>query len=265
MKNESFTPSKPALSPSIASNSSAALPPLLTANSALFLDFDGTLAEIALQPELVEVPPDLPALLGELSRQLGGALAIITGRRLADIDLFLAPLVLPVAAEHGAVHRLDAARLIHLASPDLSHITQVALALEAAHPGLQVELKSSAISLHYRKAPQLESLCLEAMTEAVRRTPNVEMMRGKAVFDIKPAGISKGSAIEAFMKEPPFAGRLPLFAGDDTTDEAGFAAVQALGGEGIKIGDGPSLARQRCASPAAFRAWLHTALKGLQA
>ncbi|MES2943278.1 MAG: trehalose-phosphatase, partial [Pseudomonadota bacterium] len=85
------------------------LPPLLSAHSALFLDFDGTLAEIALQPELVEVAPDLPALLGELSRQLGGALAIITGRRLADIDHFLAPLVLPVAAEHGAVHRLDEA------------------------------------------------------------------------------------------------------------------------------------------------------------
>ncbi|MES2943269.1 MAG: trehalose-phosphatase, partial [Pseudomonadota bacterium] len=136
--------------------------------------------------------------------------------------------------------------------------------LQARHPGLQVELKSSAISLHYRLAPQLESLCMEAMTEAVRRTPNVELMRGKAVLDIKPAGISKGSAIEAFMKQAPFAGRMPVFAGDDTTDEAGFAAVQAAGGEGIKIGGGPSLARQRCASPAAFRTWLRTALKGLQ-
>lgn len=265
MKNDSFTYPETGHSVGAQASGSLVRMPPLTTRCALFLDFDGTLADIALQPELVEVAPELPALLDGLQRRLDGAVAIITGRRLGDIDHFLAPLQLAAAAEHGAIHRFGGKPLIHLADPDLREVIQVAQALVAQHAGLQLELKSAAISLHYRLAPHLESLCLEAMAEAVKRTPNVELMRGKCVLDIKPAGLSKGSAIEAFMAQAPFAGRIPFFAGDDTTDEAGFAAVQAMGGEGIKIGEGASLARQRCASPTAFRAWLHSALEGLSA
>ena len=229
--------------------------------SALFLDFDGTLADIAQQPELVAVPHDLIDLLARLSGQLDGALAIVSGRALGDIDRFLSPLILPVAAEHGAVQRLAGHGTRQLASPNLGDVERVALALALQHEGLRVEIKSAAVALHYRHAPHLEAVCLQAMAEVVKRTPGVDLLQGKFVFEIKPAGVSKGTAIRSFMGSSPFIGRVPLFAGDDTTDEAGFAVVQAMGGEGIKVGEGRSVARHRCSSPAVLRQWLRTNLE----
>ncbi len=239
--------------------------PRLTAQSALFLDFDGTLVDIAAQPDLVQVPPELPGLLAALHTALGGALAIVSGRKLSDIDRFLAPQILPVSAEHGALFRLAGGVLTRVASPDLHEVSRVALALAAQHPALTVEIKTTAVSLHYRQAPELEASCLEAMAEAVKRSPGLELLRGKFVFDINAAGVSKGSAIMALMGQPPFAQRLPLFAGDDTTDEAGFAAVQTMGGDTIKVGEGHSLATHRCASPSVLLQWLHTSLQGFRA
>lgn len=239
--------------------------PVITEQTALFLDFDGTLVDIASQPGLVLIPADLVGLLGRLARGLGGALAIVSGRGLADIDHFLSPLLLPVAAEHGAVQRSEGASACFTAAPDLTGVARVALALAREHPGLHVEVKSAAVALHYRHAPELEAVCLEAMAEACKRTAGVDLMRGKFVFEIKPSGVSKGSALQTFMRQPPFAGRVPLFAGDDTTDEAGFAAAQAMGGYGLKVGDGPTAALHRCASPALLRDWLQTAADGLTA
>jgi trehalose 6-phosphate phosphatase len=239
------------------------LPPL-TDLTALFLDFDGTLVDIASQPELVEVPADLADLLASLSQRLGGALAVVSGRTMADLDVFLAPLKLPLAAEHGAAQRWASGSQSHVVPPDLRDVIHVATALAAEHPGLRVEIKSAAVALHYRHAPELEALCLEAILEAVKRTAGVELMKGKLVFEVKPAGVSKGTAIEAFMLQPPFTGRVPLFAGDDTTDEHGFTAVQTLGGQGIKVGQGPSHAELRCASPRDLRQWLQGALASLK-
>ena len=237
--------------------------PLLTAQTALFLDFDGTLADIASQPELVEVPDDLVPLLAELSKQLNGALALVSGRKITDLDGFLSPLRLPTAAEHGAQQRLASGQLLSLAAPPLQQVIYVAQALAAEHPDLRIEIKSSAVALHYRHAPELEELCLAALSEVVKITPGVELLPGKCVFEVKPASVSKGSAMELFMSQPPFAGRLPLFAGDDTTDEAGFAAVQAMGGAAIKVGDGISLAVYRCANPTLLRQWLSDSLRAL--
>lgn len=232
------------------------LPPVDPQHSALFLDFDGTLAEIAPQPEAVHVPRELIELLEVLSCQLDGAVALISGRRLADLDAFLAPLQLPAAAEHGAERRL-ASGLCHAGPrPPLGHVARVAQALAEQHAGLRVERKSAAVALHYRHAPELEEVCLAAMSEAVLRSPGLELLHGKCVLEAKPAGVDKGRAIAAFMAEPPFVGRQPLFAGDDTTDEAGFAWVQAAGGEGVKVGPGPSVARHRCPDPLALRDWL---------
>lgn len=239
--------------------------PKITANTALFLDFDGTLVDIAAQPELVEVPQDLVNLLAQLFQRLNGAVAIVSGRSLSDLDAYLAPLKLPSVAEHGAVHRLAGGQPTAATSPALQHIVRVASALAAQHPGLRAEIKSHAVALHYRHAPELESLCLEAMAEAVKRTPGIELLHGKFVFDIKPAGITKGTAIQALMDRPPFRGRLPLFAGDDTTDEAGFSAVQSIGGDTVKIGAGASLASYRCPDPFTFRQWLAISAEGLQA
>lgn len=249
------------MAPPLSLSAASALPSLpgIDAQTALFLDFDGTLADLAPQPEAVQLAADLIPVLTQLAAQLNGALAIVSGRRLADLDNFLAPLRLPSAAEHGARHRAAGGDVLCLASPDLRAVARTAAALAECHAGLRVEVKSAAVALHYRHAPALEALALQVMQDAARRTPGLELLQGKSVFEVKPAGISKGTAIEAFMATPPFAGRLPLFAGDDSTDEAGFAAVQLLGGQGIKVGDGSTLARFRCASPAALRQWLRLA------
>jgi trehalose 6-phosphate phosphatase len=244
--------------------SSATLGPTLTASTALFLDFDGTLVDLAAQPDLVVVPKGLIRLLEQLSHQFNGALAIVSGRSLADLDAYLAPLKLPSAAEHGAVQRLAGGQPTAAASAPLHDIVRVASALAAQHAGLRVEIKSHALALHYRHAPELESFCLEAMAEAVKRTPGLELLRGKFVLDIKPAGITKGTAIQQLMDTAPFKGRIPLFAGDDTTDEAGFSVVQSLGGETIKVGTGNSLARYRSPDPLTFRQWLQDSSKKLK-
>ncbi len=234
------------------------LPPI-NADTALFLDFDGTLADLAATPHQVELPQDVVPLLRQLAEQLQGALAIVSGRPLAEIDAFLAPLQLPCAAEHGAVRRLTPAHIQALATPDLREVVHLATAFAQAHAGVLLEVKSTSVALHYRQAPHWESAALHAMQAAANSTPGLALLHGKLVFEIKPAGVSKGTAIEAFMSEAPFAGRHPIFAGDDVTDESGFASVQLRGGSGIKVGEGESLAHYRCAAPSYLRAWLRQA------
>jgi trehalose 6-phosphate phosphatase len=122
-----------------------------------------------------------------------------------------------------------------------------------------VEHKRSSLALHYRQAPELEELCLRAMQEAVQSTPGLTLLRGKMVVEAKPGGASKGRAIEDFLQEAPFTGRTPLFIGDDVTDEVGFSTVQRLGGLGIKVGEGTTVAWQRLPDPAALRHELQAA------
>ena len=246
------------LSPAQTPSPSSFLPPV-SPQTALFLDFDGTLADLAPQPEAVQVTAELVPTLRRLQAQLDGALAIVSGRQLVELDGFLAPLRLTTAAEHGAQCRLSSGEVLRFASPDLRDVARLASALAAQHTGLRVEIKTAAVALHYRHAPELEAQCLPVMLEAAGSAPGLELLRGKCVFEVKPVGVSKGTAIAAFMAQPPFAGRLPLFAGDDVTDEAGFSAVQLLGGQSIKIGEGATLAHYRCATPAAFRQWLQAA------
>lgn len=228
---------------------------------ALFLDFDGTLVEIAPAPDAVQVPPSLVALLRAGAEGLQGALALVSGRRLDDLDARLAPLVLPTAAEHGALRRLAHGRLIESRPPALAAATHMAEALVQAHPGLRLERKTCSVALHYRQRPDLEALCLAAMTQACEHSADTELQRGKCVVELRPLGVNKGQAIACFMKEPPFAGRQPWFAGDDLTDESGFAWVQHVGGTAIKLGPGASQARHRLAGPAELRAWLERVLK----
>lgn len=235
--------------------------PSITADTAVFLDFDGTLADLAPEPGAVRVEPGLVSTLAALYEALDGALAIVSGRRLADIDHFLTPLRLPAAFEHGSQLRRAEGDVVRLATPDLGAAIETAQALAHRHPGLLFEPKLASVALHYRHAPQLETQCREALLAVVQRSSQLELMSGKCVLEVKQAGIDKGRAIEQFMSEAPFAGRQPLFAGDDLTDEAGFAAVQRLGGHGIKVGTGPSAARFTCDSPQALRAWLNFSIK----
>jgi trehalose 6-phosphate phosphatase len=235
----------------------SALPPPLTKQSALFLDFDGTLAELAPRPDAIVVPGELLQLLQRLHRQLGGALAIVTGRAQADIEPFLAPLQLPSAFEHGAIRRNAQHRISREEAPALDAVLAAAQSLAARHTGLLVERKSNSMALHFRLAPHLENECVRAMEDAVRYAPCLQLLRGKAVVEAKSSRVGKGLAIEAFMAESPFAGRSPVFAGDDVTDEPGFEAVQRQGGAGIKVGPGDSVARHRVSDPLALRQWLH--------
>lgn len=226
----------------------------LTPNCALFLDFDGTMVDIAPQPHDVHVPGDLLAALRALSGYLGGALAVISGRPIEQLDAFLEPLRLPVAGVHGAERRLADGSMDLLNTHPLGHVEATARTLAARHPQLLVECKRGSVALHYRQAPELADTCLRAMREAVAASPGLTLLEGKMVVEAKPGGASKGLAIEAFLREPPFAGRLPVFIGDDITDEAGFSTVQRLGGLGIKVGAGPSVACHRLADPQALRA-----------
>lgn len=233
---------------------------ILCPSCALFLDFDGTLVDIADQPEAVHVPQALIDTLARLQTYVGGALAVISGRPIDQIDGFLAPLRLPTAGVHGAERRNAQGEMSLLNIHSLAQVEAVAAALVARHPQLLVETKRGSIALHYRQAPALEALCLEAMEAAVGQSPGLTLLRGKMVVEAKPGGASKGHAIEAFLHEAPFAGHTPVFVGDDVTDEVGFSTVQRLGGLGIKVGEGATVAWQRLASPQALRLELESAM-----
>jgi trehalose 6-phosphate phosphatase len=233
---------------------------ILYPSCALFLDFDGTLVDIAPQPDAVVVPPTLIRTLDSLQQYLGGALALISGRPLEQIDGYLHPLVVPAAGVHGAERRNAKGEISMLPAFPLEVVEQAALELTTRHPQLRVEIKRGSIALHYRQAPELEAQCIDAMQRAVEQSPGLTLLRGKMVVEAKPGGASKGAAIEAFMAEAPFAGRKPVFVGDDITDEVGFATVQRLSGLGVKIGEGASVAWQRIATPAAFRQQLQSAV-----
>ena len=237
---------------------SGALPPIRE-SSALFLDFDGTLAELAPTPDAVRTAPGLVESLAALNASLGGALAIVSGRPVADLDRFLAPLRLALAAEHGAVLRLADGRTQRAAPPDLRDSAQAGAELARLHPGLVLERKSMSVALHYRGAPQWAQSCIDALAATVENRPDLELLHGKCVVEVRCAGVDKGRAIAALMASEPFSGRLPIFAGDDVTDEAGFAVVQEAGGVAIKVGDGATVARHVCASPEALRGWLASA------
>jgi trehalose 6-phosphate phosphatase len=228
-------------------------------NWAIFLDFDGTLIDIAVTPESVEATPAEIALLASLHRATHGAVALISGRSIARMDELFAPLVLPAAGQHGAERR-DAQGRRHRYRIPAQALRPVASGIRdfaARHRGLVFEDKGASVAVHYRLAPELASAAFEAVREAAEPLGDaVEVQGGKMVVELKPAGCDKGRAIEAFMQEPPFAGRVPVFLGDDLTDEYGFRLVNRLGGHSVKVGEGESAARWRLPNPAAARAWL---------
>ncbi|MEO6032743.1 MAG: HAD-IIB family hydrolase [Burkholderiaceae bacterium] len=258
-------------------------------DAALFVDFDGTLAPIAARPQDVCVPSWVIPVLGALQRRQDGALALVSGRQLAQIDDFLQPLLLPAAGAHGAERRGTSGRLeVQTAAPPPAAVA-CARALAKAHRGLLLEPKPGGFALHYRKRPELEALCRAALQAALRdvsieappspRQPvplqsagaaaqndeltalqrDWELMQGHCVFELKQRRVSKGMALRAFMAEAPFAGRIPVYAGDDVTDEDGIEAAQALGGWGVRVGPGATAARYRLADVDAVGRWLGAA------
>jgi trehalose 6-phosphate phosphatase len=237
-------------------------PPPLDRNAALFLDIDGTLLEIAPRPEAVQVPPSLPALLEETALARGGALALVSGRPLAQIDALMAPWRGAAAALHGILRRRADLTLVDAADP------AAARALDGLRPQLRgfaradrrllVEDKGATLALHYRAAPEREAE-LRVLADALQRATGdaLRLIAGKMVFEFQPRRADKGRAIAAFLDEPPFRGRIPVFVGDDTTDEDGFAEVAGRGGMAVRVGlPVPSRAAHLLPSVASVLAWL---------
>lgn len=225
---------------------------------AVFLDFDGTLVDIADRPSAVRMDASTLHNIEAIGCKVDHALAVVSGREIAVIDHFMRPLELPVAGVHG-LERRDSAGLVHRAATNGPAFAAIGNAIEqaiGAEPGLVVETKPGAVAFHYRLRPELEERCRAIVERLLHEHRDLAMLHGKMVFELKLGSADKGTAIEAFLGEPPFAGRTPIFAGDDTTDEAGFDVVNARGGISIKIGPGPTAAHYRAAGIDEFRDWL---------
>jgi trehalose 6-phosphate phosphatase len=230
-----------------------------TRDWALFLDIDGTLLDLAPDPQGVCIPSGLPAQLGAIALGLGGALALISGRPLGDIDRFF-PGEFDAAGTHGAQWRLDGTNLGPGPLIDAA-LEGIYASLEEkvkCQPGISLELKPHAIAIHYRQAPEREEeVWLLAREAGQALGPAFRTQAGKFVVEILPAGASKGSAIQKFMGLSPYAGRTPLFFGDDLTDEDGFKVVNRFGGYSVRVGPrAASKARFYMHSPAMVRDWL---------
>ncbi len=238
-----------------------AAPPLdPTQPVAIFLDFDGTLVHIVDRPDLTHVPASLLATLEDVYDALDGALALITGRPIADLDELLAPLRLPAAGVHGMEFRDSSGAVEAVAAPPLPEWARAeAGALAGLDPGLLMEDKVHGVALHFRQAPALEGRVRDAMQRIVARLGvDFVLQEGKMVVELRPACASKGTAVSRFMSQPPFAGREPVFIGDDVTDEDAFRVVNDMGGYSIKVGEraADSAARHELADVGAVRSWL---------
>jgi trehalose 6-phosphate phosphatase len=225
---------------------------------ALFLDFDGTIVELAEQPNCVQVSAATLAILAHLSEVFCGALAIITGRTIATVDAFLTPLRLPIAGIHG-LERRNANGVVQSATHELSVIAELRTRLQpllVERPGLLLENKGSALALHYRSHPEYENRCLAAMERVVADLAGIQLLRGKMVIEAIAGSADKASAVSTFLNEPPFRGRRPVYAGDDITDESALRLVNSLGGVSIKVGANQSAARYLAASVTNLLTWL---------
>ncbi|WP_191922898.1 trehalose-phosphatase [Pantoea agglomerans] len=245
-----------------AADTHARHPTLSSGQYAFFFDVDGTLAAIQSRPEAVFIPEQVIAQLQQLSALSQGALALVSGRPIEQLDALAAPWSGPAAGVHGAERRDAEGNLQRISLPvevEQSLRAELQDAM-ASWPGTQLEVKGMAFALHYRQAMQHEQDVMRLAEQSVKRFPGLALQPGKCVVEIKPAGIDKGAAISDFMQQPPFAGRTPVFIGDDLTDEKGFLAVNARQGVSIKVGEGSTQAHYRLHDVDAVYGWLERTL-----
>lgn len=233
---------------------------------AFFLDFDGTLVEIAERPDHVRLTPRTRHSLEAIYEALDGALAIITGRDIGDVDRFLAPLSPPVAGVHGLERRRSDGTISEgqVDKEAIRRLHEQLLPYVERTNGLILERKSGSLALHYRARPDLETEAIAAFDEAIHGIGNIHLVRGKMVIEAKGASDNKGGAVLDFLSEPPFLGRKPFFAGDDVTDEDAFTVVNARNGITVKIGAGETAATHRAADTKAFLDWLSAMVDDLE-
>ncbi len=227
-------------------------PAALSERAALFLDLDGTLLDFAPTPDAVVVPPGLCAALMALRRRLGDALAVVTGRPVAEVEALLGDVAYAVAGEHGVTIRpAPGAALCHAPLPDLPAAWAAeARRLVAAVPESVFEPKRHGFTLHFRRVPAAGEGFRAALAAMVATRPEAfALLQGAMVWEVRPRGVDKGSAVAALLRKPPFAGRVPVYVGDDVTDEDGIRAAMAAGGIGLRVADA-------FGSPEAVRAWI---------
>jgi trehalose 6-phosphate phosphatase len=239
-------------------------PPRLAPGCALFLDFDGTLVDLAPRPDQVVVHARLPGLLERVVDYLDGAVAVFTGRWLAEVDGLL-KLQLPGAGVHGAELRETDTACMQVRLRQVPGIGEVVAALRerfSGDPRLLIEDKGAAVALHYRLAPGRAAECIEALRTLVAQRPGLEAIAGNMVVEARTRGVHKGQALRTLAREPAFTGRTPVFVGDDVSDEDAFAVAAQAGGWGVKVGAAPTVARYRCEGVSQVHDWLEASLGG---
>lgn len=235
-------------------------PPPPSPDWCLFLDVDGTLVELTDTPSQTSADVQIKTLLRNVAERLGGAVALISGRKIQTLDELFAPLRLPAAGLHGIERRAASGAMQGASFIDaqLNGARVEIRSLVAAHPGTLMEDKDRTIAVHFRLAPQFAEVMRRSIIDIAKPLgSHYHIQSGKMIYEIKPQGFSKATAIEAFMQEPPFVGRRPVFVGDDLTDLDGFAIVEALGGISIAVGD-QLPARYRLRGVGEVRDWLQT-------
>lgn len=232
-------------------------PPLDAERHALLLDFDGTFVDFAPHPDAIRLRPGSRDLLLSVADRLGGALAIVTGRRIEDVDKFLDPLQFPAVGLHGQQFRIDSEGIrSRPATPELDIARRRLVEAVPTNDKLLLEDKGAALVLHYRTHPELRERAAVLAAAAVEGLHDLHAVPGHEIIEIRQRGVSKAEAPAILADVAAFAGRLPVFIGDDTTDEDGFRAAAAAGGFGIKVGPGSSEAAHRLPDVGAVHAWL---------
>ncbi|WP_310618564.1 trehalose-phosphatase [Flexibacterium corallicola] len=234
------------------------IPPRLTPDMALFLDFDGTLVEIAEKPDAIYLEPVMAECLLQTYHGLNGALALISGRSIRELDYYLNPTVLPAAGLHGLERRLSLEEgIVALDSwPGVCELKEKLILSGVLHGGVVLEDKGSALAVHYRACPEREADVRGTLCDLAEQFPSLHVIFGNMVAEAKPKGEDKGTAVRRFLEMPVFKNRLPVFIGDDVTDEDGIRAVQELGGYGIKVGEQQSEAAFRLKDVESVGVWL---------
>lgn len=224
---------------------------------ALFLDFDGTLVEIAATPDGAAAPEALARVLERASAALGGALALVSGRRIADLDARLAPFLGAAAGVHGGEMRLDPAHPIKAGEKLDARVRDDVAELTGNDPRLLLEDKGHAIAVHYRLAEQVGPELERRLEHYVREVDGLRVQPGRKVVEILGDAVTKGDAVRRFMREKPFVGRRPIMIGDDRSDVSAFDACAALGGVGLRVaGEFFHVDEANFASPEDVRHWL---------
>lgn len=239
-------------------------PPPAQSSWAYFLDFDGTLLDLAITPDAIHIDAALPVLLTRLHQVSNGAVALISGRSLSDLERRLGLPAIPKAGQHG-LERRDAAGHLwrHTASSEAKLLIRDALEpILERHCGLLLEDKGLTLALHYRQAPELSTYLQQLVGQLVTKAGEAMVVQeGKCIVEVKPAGVDKGTAIAEYMAEPPFLGRKPVFIGDDKNDEQGFVEVNERRGISIDVGGNSYFAGYCLPDVLAVRTWLAGAIE----